>query len=141
MVEKINNASDRLREGNISLILDSYDDLFSDFDPRPYAQRALSDDFLVECKKASVVKKSKIELRLMAPKHKRNHFDEVKIKKRLKEHFHKHFKNEENKIRKIRVNGLFWFFIALPTFSNRMPQRKIQSRNTWMWRIFNKLER
>ena len=36
-----------LREGNISLVLDSYDDLFSDFDPRDYSQKALSDDFLV----------------------------------------------------------------------------------------------
>jgi len=113
MVEKIKTNSDRLREGNISLILDSYDDLFSDFDPRPFAERALSDDFLVECKKASVVKKTKIELRLMVPKHKRNHFDEVKIKKRLKEHFHKHFKEEESKIRKIKAGGFFWFFLGV----------------------------
>ncbi|MBI2045517.1 hypothetical protein HYT23_05665 [Candidatus Pacearchaeota archaeon] len=113
MVEKMKTAAERLREGNISLILDSYDDLFSDFDPRPYVQRALSDDFLVECKKASVVKKSKIELRMMIPKHKRNHFDEVKIRKRMKEHFNKHFKDEEKKVRNIKATGSFWFFLGV----------------------------
>ena len=40
------------KNGNISLILESYTDIFSDFDPRPYDQRTLSDDFLLECKKA-----------------------------------------------------------------------------------------
>ena len=38
---------------NISLSLNSYDDIFSGFDPRPYSQRALSDDFLAESKRAS----------------------------------------------------------------------------------------
>ena len=42
-----------LREGNISLILDSYNDMFSDFDPRSFSERALSDDFLSECKRAA----------------------------------------------------------------------------------------
>ncbi|MBI2151367.1 hypothetical protein HYU21_01420, partial [Candidatus Woesearchaeota archaeon] len=35
-----------VREGNISLVLDSYDDIFSDFDPRDYSEKALSEDFL-----------------------------------------------------------------------------------------------
>ena len=48
--EQIN--AKKFREGNISIVLDSYDDLFSDFDPRPYRIRALSDDFLLECKKS-----------------------------------------------------------------------------------------
>ena len=30
-----------LEISEISLLLDSYDDIFSDFDQRPYAQRAL----------------------------------------------------------------------------------------------------
>ena len=36
----------------ISFWLDSYDDLFSDFDPRPYAQKGFSEDFLDEAKRA-----------------------------------------------------------------------------------------
>ena len=42
-----------LQLSEISLIIDTYDDIFSDFDPRPYSQRALSDDFLLEARKAS----------------------------------------------------------------------------------------
>ena len=42
-----------LKKSEISLSLDNYDDIFSDFDPRPFSQRALSDDFLIEAKKAS----------------------------------------------------------------------------------------
>ena len=46
-VEEKNTA---LKEGNISLILDSYDDIFSDFDQRDFSERSLSDDFLIECR-------------------------------------------------------------------------------------------
>lgn len=100
----------KLREGNISLILDSYNDIFSGFDPRSYKERAMSDDFLLECKKAVFDKKDKIELRLLVPKHKRVYEEEIKIKRRLKEHFHKHAKEKETEIKKIKAGGISWFF-------------------------------
>lgn len=100
----------KFREGNISLILDSYDDIFSDFDPRPFAFKGVSDDFLLECKKATLDKNNEIELRLLVPRNKRDIHDEVKIKKRLREYFHKHFKEREREIEKIKVAGFFWFF-------------------------------
>lgn len=105
-------APEKFREGNISLILDSYHDLFSDFDPRPYSIKALSDDFILECRKAAVVKKNKIELRFLIPKNRRNYQDEIKIKKRLKEYFHKHFKEEEAQISKIKREGIVWFILG-----------------------------
>ena len=72
----------------ISLWLDTYDDIFSDFDPRPYPQRTLSDDFLYEAKRAVKSRESGvIELKLLVPADKRNDKDEALIKKRLKEHF------------------------------------------------------
>ena len=37
-----------LQMSEISLWLDTYDDIFSDFDPRPYSQREMSEDFLKE---------------------------------------------------------------------------------------------
>lgn len=75
----------------ISLSLDNYDDIFSDFDPRPYSQRALSDDFLIEAKKASKDKPSGgIELKFLMPQEQRNPANENVIKKRLREHFKKH---------------------------------------------------
>jgi hypothetical protein len=101
-----------LREGNISLILDSYDDLFSDFDPRHYSERALSDDFLIECKRSARDKEWDIELRLLVPKNKRKHYEEPIIRRRLKEHFRKHLREEEREIRTIRKNGIIWFMIG-----------------------------
>ncbi len=81
-----------LQMSEISLIIDNYDDIFSDFDPRPYSQRALSDDFLIEAKKASKDKISgKIELKFLIPSTSRNKYQEMIIKKRLRDHFNKHF--------------------------------------------------
>jgi hypothetical protein len=39
------------QEPEISIWIDKYDDVFSDFDSRPFAERALSDDFLREVQK------------------------------------------------------------------------------------------
>lgn len=95
-------------QAGIPLVLDSYDDIFSDFDPRPYLNKALSGDFLLECKKASIEKKGKIRIRFFLPRNKRDALEEIKIKKRLKEHFGKHFREKRREIRKIRMNGAFW---------------------------------
>jgi hypothetical protein len=35
----------------ISIWLDSYNDIFSDFDSRPFSERTVSDDFLSEVRK------------------------------------------------------------------------------------------
>ncbi len=110
--EKKSDVVSNLREGNISLILDSYDDLFSDFDPRDYSQKALSDDFLIECKKAVRNKEDKLELRFLIPRIKRNLHEEIKIKRRLREHFHRHYLEEQNEIKTMRLKGIGWFIIG-----------------------------
>lgn len=102
----------RLREGNISLVLDSYDDLFSDFDPRQYSERGISDDFLSEVKRAVREKEGVTELRLLLSVHKRKSRDEMIIRKRLRDHFKKHYKIEERVIKKIKREGIIWFFIG-----------------------------
>ena len=83
-----NKKEVELREDNIGLILNSYEDIFSDFDPRPHNVRALSDDFLLECKKASVDMNDELELRFLIPKHKRSANEEYEIRKRLKNDGH-----------------------------------------------------
>lgn len=80
-----------LKDTNISLALDSYDDIFSDFDPRSYSDRALSEDFLQECIRAARDKTiNGVELRLLIPRRLRRKTDESMIKKRLCAHFKKH---------------------------------------------------
>ena len=76
----------------IVLRLEHYDDIFSDFDMRPYSKRSLSVDFLSEIKRATVDKdKSGIELVLFAPEKERNESHEVIIRERLDAHFKRHF--------------------------------------------------
>ncbi len=72
----------------IRIWLDSYDDLFSDFDPRPFAKRALSDDFLSQAKKVSREQKGgQPFLMLLMPEGSRDTGSEGEIVKRLHDHF------------------------------------------------------
>jgi len=110
--------NDILKQSNISLILDSYEDIFSSFDARPYSEKALSVDFLAECKNAVRDKgEFEIEMRLLMPKDKRNLKQETIIKKRLKTHFGKHFLEKEKEISRIKKDGFIWvslgFFVLL----------------------------
>ncbi len=81
-------VSDELPE--ISLRLEHYDDIFSDFDMRPYSRRALSIDFLGEIKRASHDKSGHVELVLYVPEKDRSESHETTIRERLFAHFKKH---------------------------------------------------
>jgi len=103
----LDNKQKLLRMSEVSLILDTYDDIFSDFDPRPYSTRALSDDFLLEVKKATKDKPSgTVELKFMMPHHSRNLVSENLIKRRLKEHFKRHYILAIDDVKKIRNKGI-----------------------------------
>lgn len=102
MVKEANYSFTETSE--IKLILDSYEDIFSDFDPRPYSQKGLSEDFLVEAKRAAIAKGSeKVNILFVVPKAKRIIKEEIVIKERLERYFKKHLdilKNEKKKILK-----------------------------------------
>lgn len=103
-----------LKEENISLVLNSYEEIFSDFDPRPYNERSLSHDFIMECKRASADKPDKgIELRFLIPRKKRNSNKEIQIKKRLQDHFKKHLKEKQKFVNSMKFEGLVWSMIGL----------------------------
>lgn len=75
---------------DISIWLDTYDDIFSDFDFRPYSEKALSDDFLKEVGKFCNEKEEKVnEVKLFLPANKRNSDDEKIITDRLTFYFKK----------------------------------------------------
>ncbi len=103
-----------LRLSEISIWLDTYDDIFSDFDPRPYPQRALSDDFLSEAKKAAKEKSSgAIELKFLIPEQKRDAALENIIKKRLHEYFKKHSALMEKEIKGIKRKSAFFLLAGV----------------------------
>lgn len=103
-----------LKESQIDLWLDDYDDLFSDFDPRQFSRRALSDDFLLEAKKASADKNSgKIKMSFMVPAKLRNKHDEVHIARRLRQHFDKHYGLAAKEMNSVRNKGFSFIFLGL----------------------------
>jgi hypothetical protein len=95
-----------LNQSEISLVLDTYDDIFSDFDPRPFGERALSEDFLLEARRASYDKEDEIELRFLIPQAQRNVAHEAIIKQRMHEHFRKHKTKEEREIKEYKKQAV-----------------------------------
>ncbi len=107
-----NAKKELLAKSEISLILDTYDDIFSDFDPRPYPQRGLSEDFLREAKKSvSVAEKGNLHLGFIMPAAQRNTGHEALIKKRLREYFKKQTEILESAKKKIIRDS--WIMTAL----------------------------
>ena len=81
----------------LSIWLDSYNDIFSDFDSRPFSGRALSDDFTNEAKKIAIEKiRPEIHLKLLIPAKLRNEATEAIIIKTL----HTHFLNMSSRLKK-----------------------------------------
>jgi len=82
------NPVDDYRARSVSKIifsLDDYGDLFSDFDPRYYSKKAISDDFLTELRRSIKSKRFEaVELKLVLEDSKRDRKDEAAIKKRLR---------------------------------------------------------
>ena len=103
-----------LDKAHISLILDGYDALFSDFDPRPYPERAISDDFLVEAKRAiREAEPGTLEMRFLIPKHLKNAHEEEIIRDRLHHYFHKQSLQITKETRGLVRNGAFFSRLRL----------------------------
>jgi hypothetical protein len=76
-------------EPEISIWIDKYDDVFSEFDSRPFSDRALSDDFLREVRKMTSEKtKGNIRLKFHVMEDQRNEESEAIILNNLNKHFH-----------------------------------------------------
>jgi hypothetical protein len=98
---------------SIQIALDGYDDIFSDFDPSPYSQRILSDDFIKEIQKRYIeTKKGDFEVRFSLPDKLRDQKTESLIKKRLKEYFTAQLKEMENEIERKKQSGMIKFAIG-----------------------------
>lgn len=98
----------------IFLRLAQYDDIFSDFDVRPYSRRSLSGDFLEEVKRASNDKYDNgIELVLYVPEKDRDSSKEEVISERLRNHFIKHFLILKKEKHKVLGMGVFMFLLGV----------------------------
>jgi len=88
----------------ISIWVDSYDDIFSDFDPRPYSERILSEDFIAELRRVSIEEESEevSELHLLIPEKSRKEEVEAVIVKRIHAYFRKGGHTLFSRIRRTR---------------------------------------
>ncbi|MGP8214451.1 MAG: hypothetical protein ACLQQ4_02700 [Bacteroidia bacterium] len=103
--ESVSDGSDFNRQ--VSIWLDEYDDIFSDFDPRPYSERALSDDFIGELKKVCREDELAVaEIKLLLPEKMRKPEYEATIVKRLHAHFRKVYAILTKRVRVMRAKAL-----------------------------------
>lgn len=86
--ELIDAEAPFIPEPEISIWIDRYDDVFSEFDSRPFSDRALSDDFLREVRKITSEKKTgEIRLKFHVMEDQRNEESEIIIINNLNKHF------------------------------------------------------
>jgi len=98
----------------LNMCLENYHDIFSDFDPRSYSQRTMSDDFLAEAKKAvRETASGQIELDLLVPAKSRNLSYEYIIKKRIKDHFKNQYSYLIKHKKKIFKQSLIFILLGI----------------------------
>src|SRR5687767_13655357 len=90
MSEQAKKEIEKPQSPEISIWIDKYDDVFSDFDSRPFADRSLSDDFLREVQKmTSHNTKGEMRLKFHVLDDQRNADSESIIINNLNAHFRK----------------------------------------------------
>ena len=99
---------------DISLWLDYYTDIYSDFDSRHYLKRRISDDFLYELKMASKHNEGIMgNLLLLLPKEKRKEESEKLITESLANYFQKQFIALHESGRKKLLRGIILFITGI----------------------------
>jgi len=81
---------------SVQIAIDTYDDIFSDFDPSPIQTRLLSDDFLNELHRRHAERHTgEFAVNFTLPKALRSEKTEALVKKRLKDYFKGRLRNVE----------------------------------------------
>lgn len=108
----------------LSLWLDTYDDIYSDFDSRSYLKRRVSEDFIYELQNAFKYRKERVtDLVLLLPQEKRDEQNEMIIVASLKEFFTTHFGIHADRCKKKLKRGVFFgitgiLLMALNSFAS-----------------------
>jgi hypothetical protein len=98
----------------ISIWIDTYDDIFSDFDSRNYADRNISDDFLQEIKKVAQENQSVVQtLRLLVPAKIRSPRDEEMITLRLQQFILDSYRYNDQTRKTFRKKGVLLVLLGM----------------------------
>lgn len=95
---------------DIKLWLDSYNDIYSDFDSRHYLKRRISEDFLDELRNALKISELHIgEIIFLLPSNERDEASEKIIAKGLNDYFKKQYLFHKNKCQRKLNKGILLF--------------------------------
>jgi len=105
-----------LRE--IGVVIDTWDDIFSDFDPRPLSERTVSADFTEELKKRyKETQTGDFIITIYAPVVLRNEDSEHTVTSRLRKHFRHKFLQKKKVITVIRIRGVIFVVVGICALS------------------------
>jgi hypothetical protein len=112
---KPSSVKQRLADINsISIAIDTYDDIFSDFDPRDVVDRDLSEDFIKElARRHRQGVKGKYDVVIVAPKAIENQAIEKKITARLNKYFHQKYLRYKKSIDELRKRGAIYIAVGM----------------------------
>jgi len=98
----------------VSVAIDTWDDIFSDFDPRPLSDRALSEDFIFELKRRyRETRKGSFLITVYAPVSLKDDKSEKMVIQRLKRHFKHSSLRRQKQLNRIRRRGIFFVMIGI----------------------------
>ena len=120
MVEKIVDIEEHIKDiQDISIAIDSWDDVFSDFDPSPLEQRILSEDFLLELKKRyRETQRGNFIITIYAPLSLKDEASERIISKRLKQYFKFRHLEIQRDINEARRKGVIFIIVGMFFLAN-----------------------
>ena len=102
----------------IAIVIDTWDDIFSDFDPRPLNQRTVSSDFADELKKRyRETRKGDFTITIYAPQALQNSESERMVFQRLKKHFRLIFLQKKKDLIRRRIRGFIFVCIGISSLS------------------------
>ena len=115
MADTIANIEEHIKDiQEISIAIDSWDDIFSDFDPSPLEQRILSEDFLSELKKRyRETQRGNFIITIYAPMFLKDDLTERIVIKRLKQYFKLRHLSTRKEINDARRKGIIFVVFGI----------------------------
>ncbi len=115
-----NAVKEQIKDLNeISLAIDSWDDVFSDFDPSPLERRVLSEDFLLELRKHyRETPRGNYVITIYAPTVLKDDVSERLVVKRLKQYFKFRHLTAQKEVNVCVEKGLFFVVCGIGFLSS-----------------------
>ncbi len=112
----IEQRENDLRE--IAIVIDTWDDIFSDFDPRPLSERMVSSDFINELRKRyKETRLGEFLITIYASPSLKDPESERIVHKRLKQHFRQKFLQKKKILATIRSRGGIFVLVGICSLS------------------------